>query len=109
MQLDAPIARGFTAEIYAWKEGWILKLFNQGISRAAVEHEANKTRIVHATGLPVPAVGEIIEIEGRFGMELERVDGISMLDALTQSPWKYPALARQLAELHVEMHITPGA
>ena len=96
--------RGFTAEIYAWKEGWILKLFNQGISRAAVEHEANKTRIVHATGLPVPAVGEIIEIEDRYGMELERVDGISMLDALTKSPWKYPALARQLAELHAEMH-----
>ena len=95
---------GFTAEIYAWKEGWILKLFNQGISRAAVEREANKTRIVHATGLPVPAVGEIIEIEDRYGMELERVDGISMLDALTQSPWKYPALARQLAELHAEMH-----
>ncbi len=104
MQLVAPIARGFTAEIYAWKEGWILKLFNQGISRAAVEHEANKTRIVHATGLPVPAVGEIIDIKDRYGMELERVDGISMLDALTQSPWKYTALARQLAELHADMH-----
>ena len=105
MKLDAPIARGFTAEIYAWKEGWILKLFNAGISRAAVERQANKTRIVHATGLPVPAVGEIIEIEDRYGMELERVDEISMLDALTQSPWKYPALARQLAKLHAEMHI----
>jgi uncharacterized protein (TIGR02172 family) len=105
MKLDAPIARGFTAEIYAWKEGWILKLFNQGISRAVVEREANKTRIVHATGLPVPAAGEIIEIEDRHGMELERVDGISMLEALTKSPWKYRALARQLAELHAAMHI----
>ncbi len=102
--LEAPIGRGFTAEIYDWKEGWILKLFNAGISRTAVEHEANKTRIVHATGLPVPDVGEIIEIEGRFGMELERVDGISMLDALTKSPWRYPALARQLAKLHADMH-----
>jgi uncharacterized protein (TIGR02172 family) len=99
-----PIARGFTAEIYPWKEGWILKLFNAGISRPAVEHEANKTRIVHATGLPVPAVGEITEIEGRFGMELERLEGISMLDALTKSPWKYPKFARQLAELHLDMH-----
>jgi uncharacterized protein (TIGR02172 family) len=104
MQLDSPIARGFTAEIYAWQEGQILKLFKAGFSRTAVEHEANKTRIVHATGLPVPAVGEIIEIEGRFGMELERVEGISMLDTLTQKPWKYLSLARQLAELHADMH-----
>jgi hypothetical protein len=104
MQLDAPIARGFTAEIYSWQEGKVLKLFNQGISRLTVEHEANKTRIVHATGLPVPAVGEIIEIEGRYGMELERVDGISMLDTLTQKPWKYPSLARQLAKLHADVH-----
>lgn len=104
MQLGAPIGRGFTAEIFAWHDGQVLKLFNQGVSRAVVEHEANKTRIVHATGLPVPAVGEIIDIEGRFGMELERVEGVSMLDTLTKSPWKYPTLARQLAKLHADMH-----
>jgi uncharacterized protein (TIGR02172 family) len=104
MQLNTPIARGFTAEIYTWKEGQILKLFNQGFSRETVEREFEMTRQIHATGLPVPSVGEFIEIEGRFGFELERVEGISMLDTLTQSPWKYPSLARQLAELHVDTH-----
>ena len=78
MALSAPIALGFTAEIYAWKDGQVLKLFNQGISRSAAETEANLTRIVHATGLPVPAVGEIVEINGRFGLEYERVDGVTM-------------------------------
>jgi uncharacterized protein (TIGR02172 family) len=104
MSLNAPIALGFTAEIYAWHAGQVLKLFNSGISRGTVESEANLTRIVHATGLPVPAVGEIIEIDGRFGLELERVDGISMLQALTQQPWKLRYYARQLAELQAEMH-----
>ena len=88
MSLSAPIALGFTAEIYAWHDGQVLKLYNPGISRDTVEYEANLTRMVHATGLPVPAVGEIIEIDGRFGLEMERVDGISMLQALTQQPWK---------------------
>jgi uncharacterized protein (TIGR02172 family) len=104
MQLNALIALGFTAEIFAWHDGQVLKLFNKGISRSTVEYEANMTRIVHATGLPVPAVGEIIEIENRFGLELERVDGISMLQAFTQKPWKLSQYARQLAELQVEMH-----
>lgn len=104
LQLNAPIARGFTAEIYTWQEGQVLKLFNQGISRDTVEHEATITRMIHSTGLPVPAVGEFIEIEDRFGFELERVEGISMLEALTQTPWKYPTYTRQLAELHADMH-----
>jgi tRNA A-37 threonylcarbamoyl transferase component Bud32 len=104
MPLGTPIALGFTAEIFAWHDGQVLKLFNQGISRSTVEYEANMTRIVHATGLRVPTVGEIVEIEGRFGLELERVDGISMLQAFTRKPWKFPFYARQLAELQADMH-----
>lgn len=104
MVSGTPIALGFTAEIYAWHGGQVLKLFNAGVNRGTAEYEARLTRIVHATGLPVPAVGEIIEIDGRFGLELERVDGISMLEALTHQPWKFKYYARQLAELQVEMH-----
>jgi tRNA A-37 threonylcarbamoyl transferase component Bud32 len=98
MALNAPIALGFTAEIYAWKDDQVLKLFNQGISRNAVETEGNLTRIVCASGLPVPAVGEIIEIDGRYGLEYERVDGMTMLQALLNQPWKFPA------DLHADMH-----
>jgi len=104
MQLSAPIALGFTAEVYAWKDGQVLKLFKAGISLDTVEAEANLTRMVHATGLPVPAVGEIVEIESRFGLEYERVDGITMLQAFVRKPWSFPVLARQLAELQVDMH-----
>jgi len=104
MQLSAPIALGFTAEIYTWKDGQVLKLFNAGISLDTVETEAKLTRIVHATGLPVPGVGEIVEIEGRFGLEYERVDGITMLQAFMSKPWSFPVFARQLAELQADMH-----
>lgn len=102
--LGTPIATGFSAEIFAWHNGQVLKLFNQGRSRQTVEYEANLTRIARATGLPVPDVGEILEIDGRFGLELERVDGISMLQAIIQHPWKSAYYAHMLAELQAEMH-----
>jgi Ser/Thr protein kinase RdoA (MazF antagonist) len=102
--VNVPIALGFTVEVYAWNDRQVLKLFNRGISRNTVENEANLTRIVHATGLPVPAVGEIVEIEGRFGLEYERVEGITMLQAFVQKTWKFPIFARQLAELQADMH-----
>ena len=101
---ESPIAAGFTAEIYAWKGGQVLKLFKLGVSKARVEYEAKLARAVYAAGLPVPAVGEIIELDSRFGLEFERVEGSSMLEVLLRKPWHYRHLAHQLAELQVEMH-----
>jgi uncharacterized protein (TIGR02172 family) len=100
----ALLATGATSQIYAWREGWVLKLFIQEVSRDTVENEASLTRIIHSSGIPAPAVGDIVEVNGRLGLELERLDGVSMLDALTAAPWKLSSFARQLAELHAEMH-----
>jgi uncharacterized protein (TIGR02172 family) len=104
MPLSAPIALGATAEVYSWNDGQVLKLFNRGVYRSTVEYEANLTRIACASRLPVPAVGEIVEIDGRFGLVYERVEGISMLEALMKKSWRFSVLARQLAELQAAMH-----
>jgi len=45
-----------------------------------IEKEARITRAVHASGLPVPAVGEIVCVNNRYGLVYERVNGISMLE-----------------------------
>jgi hypothetical protein len=60
--------------------------------------------LVQASGLSVPAVGKVIEVDGRFGLEYERVEGVSMLQAILQRPWRFAAYARQLAGLQAEMH-----
>jgi aminoglycoside phosphotransferase (APT) family kinase protein len=99
-----PIAQGRTAEIYAWHEGWILKLFYEWFGADSIEYEAQVARAVSQAGLPVPAVGEIIEVEGRRGLLYERVDGPTMLEALGRRPWTLFDSARQLAKLQVEMH-----
>ena len=104
MPLNHPIAIGATAEVYSWNDGQVLKLFNPGVSGSSVEYEANLTRIVYATGLSVPAAGEIIEIDGRFGLVYERIEGVSMLEALMKQPWKFSVYAHQLAELQADMH-----
>ena len=104
ISMDKPIALGRTAEIYAWQESQILKLFYDWYPEGNIRYEARISRAVHAAGLPVPAVGDIIEIDGRFGLIYERVDGISMFDVLPVKPWKLLSYARSLAELHRQMH-----
>jgi Ser/Thr protein kinase RdoA (MazF antagonist) len=101
---EAPIAQGRTAEIYAWKEGQVLKLFYDWMSASGVEYEARVARSVHASGLPVPAVGEIVILQGHHGLVYERVDGPSMLQVFKTRPWKVFHFARLLAELHATMH-----
>jgi len=104
MSLGKPIARGRTAEIYSWENGWILKLFHEWFPDEAVRYEARIARIVHEAGLPVPAVGEVVEVSGRLGLIYERVDGPTMLEEISTKPWRLLRSARLLAELHTEMH-----
>jgi len=98
------IGFGRTAEVYAWGEGQILKLFWPDMRREWIMHEAMIGRIVAEAGLAAPAVGDVIEAEGRLGIIMERIVGPSMLDDLVRRPWTLLGSARQFAEVHAAMH-----
>jgi aminoglycoside phosphotransferase (APT) family kinase protein len=108
MTLEQPIAMGRTAEIYPWHDGLVLKLFHTWVSEDSVQYEARIARAVHAAGLAVPRAGEIVEVGGRLVLEYERFDGKPMGEIMPVKPWMLPRFARQLAELHVAIHKTPG-
>jgi uncharacterized protein (TIGR02172 family) len=107
MDLGKPIAYGRTAEIYAWENGQILKLFYDWFPSTAVEYEAQVSHAVYAAGIPMPKPGEVLTVQGRLGLEYERLDGLTMLKTFEKQPWRMRALAKQFAELHVRMHATP--
>jgi Ser/Thr protein kinase RdoA (MazF antagonist) len=60
--------------------------------------------VAHQAGLPVPAPGDMVEVDGRVGIELERVDGPSMQEWMTSRPWRMFRAAATLAELHARTH-----
>jgi aminoglycoside phosphotransferase (APT) family kinase protein len=101
---DAPFAYGRTAEIFAWPDGRVLKLFRSGWSEAGARYEAEKAEAVYAAGLPVPAIYDVIQVNGRFGILYEHIAGMSLTSAFQQKPWTLLSLARLLADLHLEMH-----
>ena len=98
------IARGRTAEIFAWKDDQVLKLFLEKFPAEAVAYEARVTDAIYKAGLPAPAVGGVVEVEGRQGIILERVDGPSMLQVFRSRPWRIGQLGRTQAELHAAIH-----
>ena len=104
ISLDAPIARGRTADVYGWDEGHILKLFHNWFPLEDVEYELKIARAVHASGVKSPAVGDMIQVEGRNGLIYERVAGESMLAMFQRRPWMVFQYARIFARLHAQMH-----
>jgi Ser/Thr protein kinase RdoA (MazF antagonist) len=106
-QLTSPsLATGRTAEIYPWQTDQVLKLFFEWFPRENIEYEARIVRAIQLSGLPIPAVGEILEIDGRIGLVYQRVNGESMWAAISMQPWKLFQYARRTADLHVAMHAT---
>jgi uncharacterized protein (TIGR02172 family) len=102
--LGKPIAFGRTAEVYAWENGQILKLFHPQWGAEDAEHEARIGRALHAAGLPVPRTGEIVHINGRVGLIYEYVKGRSLVEAVRRSPWRVSVYARDFARLQGEIH-----
>ena len=98
------VDKGFTSEVFAWGEGRVLKLFHKWVPAYKVEREYKVTQALHAAGLPAPATYERVAVQGRLGIVFERVEGLSMFDHVQTKPWTLFSAARQLANLHAQIH-----
>jgi Ser/Thr protein kinase RdoA (MazF antagonist) len=104
IDLGKPIAYGRTAELYAWNHDQVLKLFYDWYGMDSIEYEARITQAVHASGLPVPAVGDILRVNDRNGLLFQRVDGNPMVEIFKRKPWQGNHYARRMAVLHGKLH-----
>jgi len=98
------IGEGNTAEVFSWGEKEILKLFRQEFFVEGIEKEYRISKEVEKLGLPVPKVGEMIELEGRKGITYERISGVSMLKQIMEKPLAAGRCARHLADIHYQIH-----
>lgn len=104
-----PIALGRTAQVFAWQDDQVLKLFHDWVPENWVTHEFRVAQLVQATGMDVPAViGEIIEVNGRRGICYQRLDGDSMMQHVTANPFDLLNQTRLLGKLHAEIHTRQG-
>lgn len=98
------LARGRTADVFAWQPGKVLKLYLPGFTRGMAEYEQRIARTVYDAGVISPEVGEIVQQGDRWGLVYERVEAETMLRSLMRRLWTAKSLARQMADQHVAMH-----
>ena len=102
------VATGQTSEVFAWGEQRVLKLFLPWVSHETVEQEFRATRAIHAAGVPVPFAFELVDARNRHGIVFELLEGCSLLRLVERQPWRLFAAARELAELHSQLHGHPA-
>lgn len=98
------IGEGRTAEIFAWGDDQVLKLYYPGFPRQSPEDEMARVQTVRAAGVHTPAALDIITLDDRHGVLLERVAGRMMWEAIQAQPFRLRSFIQILATLHADLH-----
>jgi Ser/Thr protein kinase RdoA (MazF antagonist) len=102
MAIGRLLATGNVAEVFAWGERQVLKLYEPApwAKRVAFREAANQAA-VEAMGLPVPAVHGVIEQNGRWGIVSDWVEGASFAQRMLANP----ALVTETLEALVDLQL----
>lgn len=100
----AVLAEGREAVIHEWGDGLVLRLMRSPDAGPQVARSTAASESARVAGVRTPRVVDVIEVDGRPAQILERVDGPDMFAHLAANPLRLPRAARQLADVHVELH-----
>ncbi len=103
-ELGPLLGRGYIAEVFAYGEGKAIKLFFDEDSEQDAKLEARVTNAALECGIVVPRVWDVVKVNGRAGIVMERIEGESMLEWGTVFPWRIYTGAKMMARMHTDMH-----
>lgn len=90
MTVGAKLASGAGADVFAWGEGRVVKLFKPGTAEEVVQYEAWVTATAFAAGAPAPEMLGLVDVEGRPGIVFPRYDGPTLASLMLggQLSWR---------------------
>jgi tRNA A-37 threonylcarbamoyl transferase component Bud32 len=100
------IGAGRAADVYALGDDRVLRRYRTGPNTQAesvnhmVQAEAEVMTYLAQAGFPVP---KVYDADGT-DLVMQRLDGVDMLAAIQQRPWKVRYYGRLLAKLHDQLH-----
>ncbi len=103
------VGRGYVAEVFAYGEGKVVKLFIDEGSDDDAELEARVTRAARESGLSAPRMWEVVNVNGRPGIVMERIEAESMHKWARLYPWRRYTGPKIMAQIHADMHSKTSA
>jgi Ser/Thr protein kinase RdoA (MazF antagonist) len=106
--LGEKIGEGVSADVHIWAPGQVVKLFRADMPRRLPKWEARMTQAVFAAGGPAQEVLDMVEVEGRLGFVLPRLEGPTLKAGLWSGAITAEAGGAVIAELALSVHRTPA-
>ncbi len=104
LKLLKKIATGGQAEIFEINENMVLRLLYREEDNILAEYEFKSLQIAKQNGIYVPAVFEIVNVDNRPGIIMEKTNGITMTKMIQANPFKLFKKAKELGELHYNLN-----
>ncbi len=102
--LGRPIGAGEECEVFEGEPGRVLRVARrQGVGEG-FDAERVAMQAARDAGFPVPRVYDLLEVDGRAAMVLERVDGGDAFSRFAARPWELPRLAKMTGALQADLH-----
>src|SRR5689334_1089770 len=99
--IGARMGAGREAEVFAWGDDAVIKLYRAWFTGHVVESQALLALAGHAVA---PLLRDVVERDGRTGLVLERLDGPDLLGLVNRRPWLVLGVGRALAQSHLAVH-----
>ncbi len=104
MELGARLGQGRLGEVFAYGSDKAVKLFYPDVPRSVIEHEYRMASIVNRFNLPIARVMETLNLNNRFGIVYERIEGKTFLQHILAGTMEVKEAAIISAELHSQIH-----
>ena len=90
-------------EVYKCDEG-IVKIFEKDHPKADVFNEALNTARVEATGLDIPKIKEVSEVDGKWALLIEYKNGTTLEEMMESDKENLQKYMEDFVDLQLEMH-----
>jgi hypothetical protein len=101
MTIGPALGAGREAEVFAWEPDAVVKLYRPGF--LGYDAEGSALRLLDGHDI-APKLVDVVDVDDRRGLVVERLRGPDMLRMLERRPWRLTFLARRLATAHRRIH-----
>ncbi len=106
MRLENVLAQRDNKTVY--RDGDVkIKVFDKSVSKADVLNEALNQAKIEETGLNVPKIISIEEIDGKWAISSEYIEGKTLAQLMEENPDKTEEYVEMMVKLHIEIQSKP--
>jgi aminoglycoside phosphotransferase (APT) family kinase protein len=105
MKLEKLIGTGAQAKVYLY-EDYAIKVFVSNYDKISVFYETLIASIIENTGLPVPKVYEVLNIDNQMAIKMDYIKGDSLMDRLLNNTENFEAYIEKMVKIQVSIHST---